>query len=137
MSPPAIVVIVIRPRILIIEFKEMAVWAVCIDKCTFFIAILILIDTFCVHPFIKGTAVIKYTVKDNSHPFFMHFFYEMNEKLVTCLKIAFVCDTGNIFTCVHVIIFPVWKCISLVHNNFSIMRVNIIVILNIIFMIGW
>ena len=71
----------------------------------FFIAILILIDTFCVHPFIKGTAVIKYTVKDNSHPFFMHFFYEMNENSLLASRLR-LSVTREIYLLAFMLLFP-------------------------------
>ena len=85
----------------------MTIWTVCINKCTFFIAILILVNPLCIHPFIERATMIKYTIEDNAHSFFMHFFYKMYKEFVTCLKITLICNTRNIFARIHVIIFPV------------------------------
>ena len=99
MCPPSIVRRVVRPAILIIKAEKIAVRTVSRNICSLRIAFLILIDPLSVHPFIKGTAVIKHSVKDNLHASLVNLLCQLCKQLVAGFQISFVCYTADIFPC--------------------------------------
>ena len=62
MPPPSVIAPVIGPCIFIIKLEIIVIRAFPAYMCAFFIAFGIFINPFLVHPFIKGTAVVKYAV---------------------------------------------------------------------------
>lgn len=54
MAPPAVVIRIIGPAVLIVKFEKAPVGAVCGDIGSLFIARLVLIDPLPVQPFVKG-----------------------------------------------------------------------------------
>ena len=97
---------------------------------------LILIDLFPVQPFIKRTAVIEYTVQDHFHPSFMDLFYKSDKESIAGFQIHLICNSLNIFCSMGVIFIPFRQDLSSIFYNLSIMRIDIIIVLTVVLMIG-
>ena len=95
-----------------------------------------LINAFPVHPFIEGSAVIKNSVQNHLHPTSVQLFYQSYKKLIAGLKIIQSCHTVDIACGTDIILFPIPHQFSFITDDLSEMRVNIIVILNIILVVG-
>ena len=143
MSPPAIIVIIVRPHIFI-KPEESPVRTVCGYISSFFITLGILINALSVKPFIERTTVIENSVENNFHAPFVNFLDKLSKKTVARLKVFFVCNPAHIFCCIFVWVITVTHEISifvpvkhftLIFNYLSEMRIYIIIILNIIFVI--
>ena len=102
----------------------------------FFIAGLVLINALPVHPFIKGTAVIEHAVQDHLHSPTVNLLHQPDEKLIAGLQIFFPGDPVNIPGRLHVVFCPAWKKGAFIHHDFSDMGINVVIVLNIVFMIG-
>ena len=95
-SPPSLIGRVIWPQVLVFKAEERTVRAVCRNISTFFITLLVIINSFSVHPFIKRSAVVKYTVQNHFHPSPVDLLHKFPEKFVTGLQIAFISHTADI-----------------------------------------
>ena len=62
MPPPTIVGGIVRPYLFVIKLKERLIRTAPGYKCSLLVAFLILIDTLTIHPFVEGTAMVKYTI---------------------------------------------------------------------------
>ena len=96
MSPPAIVTSVIRPCILIMELEKVIVRTVLADIGSRFIACFTTVDFFTIQPFIKGTAMIKYSIQDDTDAPLVCFLYQRCKKFIACLQIPFIRHAGDI-----------------------------------------
>ena len=117
------------------EVEEIMIRAVFTDKCPLRIIRLVLIDPLPVHPFIEGTAVVKYTVKDNPHASLMHLFHQTRKELIAGLQIANVPGPLLVFCRMDIILSSLRQSLSSVLYDLSVVRINIVIILNIIFMV--
>ena len=137
MSPPAIICSVIRPEFIsrIMEQEKAVIWTFFTYICSLRIVRLRLIDTFSVHPFVKRATMIEYTIQNHTHSTLMHLFYQFDKQLITCLKIADISCALLILCRMDIILCTCRKYFSVIHNNLSIMRIYVIIILNIILMI--
>ena len=136
MSPPSVIGLIIRPSVTILKIKIISVGAVCTDVCALFIAFRIFINAFPIHPLIKGTAMVEDSVQNHLHASFVSLFHHLGKKRIACFQVLFVGHAGNILACKPVFLLPGRQKLSLFPNNLTEMRVNIIIILNIILMIG-
>ena len=137
MPPPSIIVRIIRPSILVAESEEMTIWAVCRNISSRFISILAFINSFSVYPFIKGTTVIKDTVQDNPHSSLMKFFHKFYKQRIAGFQILLI-RHAFLILCSEMVFFLAFRQdFSTVFYNFSKMRIDIIIILYIVFVVGW
>ena len=67
------------------EIKIIPVRTVCADISTLVIAFRILVNTFSIHPFIKGSAVVEHTVQYDSHASAMRLCHYLGKHLVARL----------------------------------------------------
>ena len=79
--------------------------------------------------------MIEYTIQNYTHSTLMHLFYQFDKQLITCLKIADISCALLILCRMDIILCTCRKYFSVIHNNLSIMRIYVIIILNIILMI--
>ena len=135
MIPPAVVKRIVRPLMLIMELEKRTVRAVRRDISPGRVARLMLVDLFPVHPLVKGAAVIKHAVQNDPHPAFVHLLHQLNEQLIARCEILRICHTANVTGRILILPFPAFQQASLIPDNLSIMRVDKIIILDIIFMI--
>ena len=137
MSPPAVICSVIRPELIsrIMEQEKAVIWAFFTYICTLRIVRLWLIDAFSVHPFVKRATMIEYTIQNHTHSTLMHLFYQFDKQLVTCLKVTDISCALLILCRMDIIPCTCRKYFSVIHNNLSVMRIYVIIILNIILMI--
>ena len=136
MSPPSIVIRVVRPCLVVIEFEKTAIRTVCGNISSRFIPFLILINLLTVHPFIKGTAVVEHTVQDHFHAPAVNFFNQLNKKSVAGLQVCFVGYSFDVFRSMGIDRIPVLQSLATVAYDLSIVRINVIIILDIVFMVG-
>jgi hypothetical protein len=59
MTPPSVIVGIVRPVMFIVKLKEAPIRAFAVHVGTFLIAFLVLIDTFPVQPLIKRSAMVE------------------------------------------------------------------------------
>ena len=135
MSPPSIVIRIVWPCILIVEFEKITVRTVCGNICSFFISWLILINPLTIQPLVKGTAVIKHTVQNDLHPPTVYLFHKFCKKTVAGFQIFLICHTTDVFCCMGIILISRCQHFPTVFYNLSIVRINIIIILYIVLMI--
>ena len=137
MSPPSVIVFIIRPRFLsfIKKMKEISVRALRTDISTFFVFRLRFINSFSVHPLIERAAVIEYSVKDHPHAPCVHLLHQFCKQAVACLQIPNVPCPILIFCRSGIVLFSFWKNLSSVVCNHAVMRVDVVIILNIILVI--
>ena len=133
MAPPTVIMHIVRPMSAC-KAKKIPIRALPGDIGALLIAILLLINPLSVHPFIEGTAVVKYSVKDHPHTPAVDLFYHLGKKCIAGLKIHLVRHSCNVTEGLSVC--P--SCLHLAGNiidNLPIVGIDVIIILNIIFMI--
>ena len=136
MSPPAVVAWIIGPAVGIMEIEIASVGTVLTHISALFIPFGIFVNSFPVQPLIKGTAMVEYTVYNNVHPPFMGFLHHPDKQFVACFQIGIIRHPVHIFCGKPIFPLPRRQQLPLFLHNFTEMRVNIIIILNIIFMVG-
>ena len=136
MAPPAVIKLIIRPFMLVVEMEKGTVGTVRTDIRSRLISRLFLIDPLPVHPFIKGSAMIKYPVQNNLHPPAVSLLHQLNKKLIAGFQVFLSGYTIDILGRLDIILCPMGQQFSLIHHDLSKMRINIVIVLNIIFMIG-
>ena len=81
--------------------------------------------------------MVEDAVNDDSHSPLMEFFYQLDEQPVTCFQILFSGSSCPVTVRMDIVIFSRIQKPSFIDLNFTDMRINIIVILCVIFMIRW
>ena len=81
--------------------------------------------------------MVEDAVNDDSHSPLMEFFYQLDEQPVTCFQILFSGGSYPVTVRMDIAIFSRVQEPSFIDFNFTDMRINIIVILCVIFMIRW
>ena len=137
MRPPSIISRIIRPAILIMKIKEIAIRTVCRYISSRCITFLSFIYSFSVHPLIKRSTMAEYSIQNNLHATFVQFFHKLCKHLITCLQIALICHTPDIFCGMCIISILRCKQSVTVFNDLSVMRIHIIVILTVVFVVTW
>ena len=66
----------------------------------------------------------------------MHLFHKLNKKFIAGFQILFVRHSFLIFRGIGIFMIALCQYIPAVFNNYSIMRINVIIILNVVFVIG-
>ena len=135
MSPPPVVVTIVRPGIFIIKLKIIPIRASGINISPFFIALYVLVNSLLVHPFVEGAAVIKHTVQYHPDSPAVRLLHHPGKKRIACLQVLPVRHPVNIPGCKPVLSLAVGKQLSLVLYDPSEMRINIIIILYVVFVI--
>ena len=135
MSPPAVVGRIVRPSVLIIELEVLMIRAVLIHISPLFIAFRILVDSLTIQPLVKGTTMVKYPIQYHANASFMSFLHYFCKKCITCFQILQIGHSVDITGGILVFILPVLQQFSLIVNDLTKMGIDIIIILNIIFMV--
>ena len=118
------------------KIEKIMIGTVLADIGTFFISFLILIDPFSVQPFIKRTTMIEHSVQNNTNVSLMCLLTQLCEQLVAGFQIPETGNTADITAGIPVVMSTLTQQFSFILQDHTIMRINIIVILNIILVIG-
>ena len=94
------------------------------------------IDPLPIQPFVKGSAVVEHTVQDHLHPPLVHLFHQPDEKFIAGFQIPDVSGSLLIFLRADIVIGAFRKRIPAVLHDPPIMRIDVIIVLYVIFMIG-
>ena len=139
MPPPSVVTLIIWPCLItiVMEMEKFPVRAVRAYISPFWIFRLRLINPLPIQPFIERPAMIKYTVQDDTHPTPVHLLHQSGKQFVAGFQIADITYSFLIFGCMYIVRCAFRQCLAAISHDFSIVRIDIVVILNIIFMIGW
>ena len=122
MPPPAVISGVIGEPVFVMEHEIIMVWAVSVYKSALGIPFPSFINTFPVQPFVKGTAVVEYTVNDNPHASPVGFLHNLNKKLVAGLQVLLIRNTVDITAGEAVLMLPVrQKPLSLFSGNLFVL----------------
>ena len=136
--PPSIISRIVWPFIRIIKGEEISVWTVSGNISSFRISLLVLINALSVHPFIKRTAVVEYTIQNDLHSSSVDLCCQFGKQFVAGLQILLVCDTFDIFPCMGIIaVIPQKDSLIAVLYDPAVMRVYIVIILAVIFVVTW
>ena len=136
MPPPAVIRTVIWPSVIVMKLEIIMIFAVLRDIGAFFVSFRMFVDPLSIHPFIKGATVIEYSVQNNLHASSVRFFHYFRKKSIACLQIILIGYSVYISCGKTVLMLIVSKQLSFVMNDPAEMRINIVIILNIILMIG-
>ncbi len=135
-SPPAVIKGIVGPLVLIVKFEKTPVWAVRRNVGTFFVVFVTLIKPLAIQPFIKRSAVVKYTVQHYPDPPLVHLFHKTGKKFIAGFQILFMNYPLNVFAGLLVILLPFLENLSAVLTDHRKVRINIIIILTVIFVVG-
>ena len=134
MTPPSVIVKIIWPCIFK-KLKKVLIWTSIRHISTLFISFLFLVNLFSVKPLIKRSAVIENAVYYNFHPALMGLFYKLCKQKIACIKIFDISNSVYELCCFPIISNIFFQSIAPIFYNFTKMRINIIIILNIIFVV--
>ena len=133
-SPPAVIMIIVRP-LAARKPEILPVRTVLRNIGALFIALLLLVDLLSVHPFIEGPAVIEHPVQDHPHSLRVDRLHHLGKKGIARLQVDPVRHPGNIGPGVPVRLPGCHSLLRIVDDPAE-MGIDIIIILNVIFMIG-
>ena len=102
----------------------------------FLISRRIFVNSFPIQPLIERAAVIKHTVQNHFHAPSVRFLYHLGKKRIAGLQILLIGNTVNISGGKAVFRLSVLQQVPFIMHNFPKMRVDIIIVLNIVFMVG-
>ena len=136
MSPPSVISRIIRKTTVVFKLEKIMIRTVCRNICPLLIPGRIFINPLSVQPFIERTTVIEYAVQNHTHSTPVCLFHQFHKKCIAGFQICRICHTCNIAGSLTVVSFATFQKISLVFYNLSDMRINVLIILNIILMIG-
>ena len=122
---------------LVIEVEEGMIRAVLGNIRTFLIPFLIFVNPLAVHPFIEGTAVIKHAVKNHADAPLMAFRYQLGKHFIGALQILLPRHPLNIARGMSIILVSILQKFTLIPHKMPQMGIDMIIVLNIIFMVGW
>ena len=134
--PPALIIAVVWPLSLLPELEKASVRAVRRHICPLFVAFCILIDAFPVHPLIERSAVVEHTIEDHLHSPSVRLRHHFGKQFIGRLKVRLVRHTIHIPGRQTILIRSLRQKLSHILHDPSKMRIDIIIILNVIFMIG-
>ena len=101
------------------------------------IVVCVQIDLLAVQPSVERTAVVKYAVQDHADASHMRFPHEIGEQSVAGLEIGGVRHSGPVFAGLRIVFGAERKDLLRIVHYFAKMRVNVAVILRVIFVVGW
>ena len=136
MVPPALVRGIVRPGILILKMKVPPVRAVCADVSPLLPFAGMLIDLLPVKPAVEGSAVVEHTVQDDLHATGMYLAYKIRKVRIRRLQVFLPCRPADIALRIPVLRASVGQKRSFVLHKPGKMRIDVLVILCIILVIG-
>ena len=136
MTPPAVIGLVIRPGRLILEIKVVAIRTVAVNVGAGLISLRIFVDALAVEPLIKRAAVVEHAVQNDLHAAAMRLLHDLRKQLVAGLKIRLVRHAVNISGRLAILALALGKKLPVVRNDLAKVRIDIIIVLNVIFVIG-
>ena len=136
MGPPPVIGSIVRPPVLVAEIKIGPVGTVRSHISARRVSFLALVDPLSVHPFIKGSAVIEYSVQNDPHTSSVDLLHQFCEETVAFLQISPVCHPADIFSRAGVVLVSRMQKVSAVLHDLPVMGIHIVIILAVIFMIA-
>ena len=136
MPPPAVIVWIIRPFMLIIKFEKIPIRAAGRYIRSLFICAVTFIQTFPIQPFVEGAAVIENSIQNNPHAAGMHFFHKLCKVRIAGIQVFLIHHPFPIFGRMAVIQISFCQTLSAVFRDHRQMWIDIIIILRIILVIG-
>ena len=134
-SPPAIVAVIKRPGIFIVELEKIAIRAVLRDICPLRIAARVLVQKFRIQPFIERTTMVEHTVHQHPDSPLVCFLNQAGKKGITRLQVLLIRRPRHIFMCAVIVrIFRTHQPVCVLQNH-SIMRIDMVVVLTVILMV--
>ena len=112
------------------------------DIGSLFVSLLVFIDSLPIHPFIKRAAVIEHSVQNHLHAAAVCLLHQADKQIITRAQISSVRHPGDVSGSLCIVLGTVRKNsfirlhLFLLRDNFPEMRINIVIILRIIFVIG-
>ena len=95
-----------------------------------------LIDLFPVKPAVEGSAVIEHTIQDDLHASGVYLTYKIRKVRIRCLQVFLPCRPADIALRIPVLRASVGQKRSLVLHKPGKMRVDVLVILRVILVVG-
>ena len=80
--------------------------------------------------------MVEHAVQDNADPALMGLLHQRAEELIRRLQVLFFSNPADIAGCLRVIIFPLVQDLSLVNDQLPEMRIDMVIILGVVFVIG-
>ena len=136
MTPPAIVSAIVWPFIFIMEFEKAMILTVFGLISARLIAADLLINPLPVQPFIEGTAVVEDTINDHLHAPAVYLIHKLGEKCIAGLQIFPSSRTQLILGRFRIVLGLGIRQLSAVLHDFSVMRVDMVIILGVILVVG-
>ena len=99
------------------------------------VTLFIEIYSFSVHPLIERPAMVENPVYNDFHTAPVHFFHEFRKIFVALSKIDAGSDAPDIFRSVAVVMLPILHTVVRIFLYYSEMRVDMVVILGIVFVV--
>ena len=84
----------------------------------------------------KGSAVIEYAINNDLHPSFMASFHEVSKECIAGFQILYIRTANTVSGSMLIFPIPLFQDFSSILYDSSKMRIDVSVILRIIFMIG-
>ena len=133
--PPAVIIFIIRPVVLVVEFKKLPVRAVCGNIGALFVVAVAFVKPFSVQPFVKGAAVVEHAIQEDAHPSLVNFLHKMNEKFVAGFQVLLTDYALHVFGRFGIVQLPRRKNLSAVIFNHCKMGIDVIIILGIVLVV--
>ena len=137
MPPPAVIERIIGPLMFICKMEERSVRTVGRHIGAFLISGLIFVDPLPVHPFVEGPAVIEHAVQDHSHAPSVTLLHKSLEDPVGVFQVFHAGHTADISARAGIVLLTPAQHISLVTDKLPQMRIDVIIILYVVLMVGW
>ena len=122
---------------LIIKLKKRVIRTVLRHIRARLIALSGLVNPLAVQPLVKRTTVVENAVQNHLHAALVRLLHQVDKQFIARLQVRLVRHTVNIPRCPHIVLVARPEQIAFVGDNLSEMRINIVIILNIILMVRW
>ena len=120
---------------LIIKLKKRVIRTVLRHIRARLIALSGLVNPLAVQPLVKRTTVVENAVQNHLHAALMRLLHQVDKQFIARLQVRLVRHTVNIPRCPRIVLVARPEQIAFVGDNLSEMRINIVIILNIILMV--
>ena len=81
--------------------------------------------------------MIKHTVQNDPHATPVQLFDQTDKELIRCFQVRLVRHACDIPGCIFILRLPVFHQLTIIFDDLSKMRIDIIIVLNIVFVIRW
>ncbi len=81
--------------------------------------------------------MVKDAIDDDLHATAMNLLHNFCKKCVGCFQVCLVCNTVHVAGCQLIFCDALWQKFTFVGNNFAKVWVDIVVILDVVFVVRW